>query len=57
MTLKELKIKYSGQIIPAWELERLNDEAAQSSLPTDAPRRRGRPPKPREVIDGDGDAD
>lgn len=42
-TLRQLKEKYSGQVIPDWELEAagLKDKPAES----EAPKRRGRPPK------------
>jgi hypothetical protein len=56
MKLADLQRKYSWGLIPQWELAKLSTEKI-GNPPTngDIPkRRRGRPPKKREGIDGDG---
>lgn len=53
MTLKELKLKYSGQAIPEWELIKAGLKSAET-LETETKRSPGRPRKVV-VIDGDSD--
>lgn len=38
--MKALKVKYSGQAVPQWEIDLLKPEA-----PVEEPKRRGRPSK------------
>jgi len=55
MTLKELKLKYSGQAIPDWELIKAGLKSAETPE-TETKRSPGRPKK-SVVIDADSDPD
>lgn len=52
MTLKELRLKYSGQAIPEWELIKAGLKKPETSETVEK-----RKPKKGVVIDGDTDAD
>lgn len=41
--LKALKVKYSGQAVPQWEIDALGGNKQETN--GDEPKRRGRPPK------------
>lgn len=52
MSLAKLKLKYSGQVIPDWELKAVETPVDAVAEPE---KKRGRPKKVEEVADGVSD--